>query len=262
MEQGCLEILVEDKVTLVSSGSSPRLRLLSARRRLVDTGLCVVADPLLEEVCLPLERDHVHEIERVHHVVDLFVPERHEQAIGDEFNVLIHQDGIHADQRAREGVCQKLLFDRDGLHDDKLDGVGVGPFAEVAEEETGKVGVHPLVAGDELVGKGEAGHQAALLEPKDGGEGTGEEDALDGGECDEPFTECGTAVGDPFQCPVGLSLDAGDVLDGVEEVVALDGVFDVRVDEEGVRLRVDVFPGNTSGQWGAGRGVANSERTS
>lgn len=37
-------------------------------------------------------------------------------------------------------------------------------------EEAGKVGVETLVAGDELVGEAQAGHQAPLLEPEDGAE--------------------------------------------------------------------------------------------
>ena len=46
-----------------------------------------------------------------------------------------------------------------------------------------------LVAADELVGGAQAGHEAALLEPKDRAEGAGEEDALDRGEGDEALRE-------------------------------------------------------------------------
>jgi hypothetical protein len=170
------------------------------------------------------------------------VPERHEQPIRDEFNVLIHQGRVHADERDGEGVGEEFSFDRHGFHDDVLDGVRTRAFTEVTEEETGEIGVHAFVTGDELVGKGETGHGTALFEPNDGGKGAGEEDALDGGEGDQSFTECRTAVRDPFKGPIGFPLDAGDVLDGVEEVFALDGVFDVCVDEERVRLEVNVFP--------------------
>jgi len=39
-----------------------------------------------------------------------------------------------------------------------------------------------LVSADELVGEGESGHQASLLQPEDGSEGPGEEDPLHGRE--------------------------------------------------------------------------------
>ena len=58
--------------------------------------------------------------------------------------------------------------------------------------------MHALVAGDEFVGEGEAGHQAAFLEPEDGGEGAAEENPFDGSECDEPLREGGVLVCNPF----------------------------------------------------------------
>ncbi len=67
-----------------------------------------------------------------------------------------------------------------------------------------------LVAGDELVGEGEAGHETAFLEPENGSEGAGEEDAFDGGEGDEALGEGGGFVLDPFDSPVGFFADAGD----------------------------------------------------
>ena len=52
--------------------------------------------------------------------------------------------------------------------------------------------MQPLVAADELVGEGEAGHEAALLQPEDGGERPGEEDALHAGVGDHALSESGT----------------------------------------------------------------------
>lgn len=70
--------------------------------------------------------------------------------------------------------------------------------------------MHAFVAGDELVGEGEAGHETAFFEPEDGGEGAGEEDAFDGGEGDEALGEGGGFVRDPSEGPVGFFADAGD----------------------------------------------------
>jgi hypothetical protein len=53
--------------------------------------------------------------------------------------------------------------------------------------------VQALVAADELVAEGEAGHQAALLEPEDGAEAAAEEDALDGGVRDEALGKVAVA---------------------------------------------------------------------
>ncbi len=46
-----------------------------------------------------------------------------------------------------------------------------------------------LVAGDKLVGEGQPGHQAALLEPEDGGKRAGEENALNARERNEALGE-------------------------------------------------------------------------
>jgi len=80
----------------------------------------------------------------------------------------------------------------------------------VGEEEAGEVGVEAFVAGYELVGEGEAGHETAFFEPEDAGEGAGEEDAFDGGEGDEALGEGGGFILDPFDGPVGFFADAGD----------------------------------------------------
>ena len=84
------------------------------------------------------------------------------------------------------------------------------PPLKVREEEAGEVSVHALIPADELVGEGQTRHQAALLQPEDGGEGTAEEDALYSGESDQALGEGGLLVSDPPQSPIGLLADAGD----------------------------------------------------
>jgi len=237
-----LEVLIQNEGPLVCRSTRRSLRILGPRRGLVDTGLCIIANPLLEEVGLALEGDHVHEIEGVGDVVHLGVAECDKEPIRNELDVLIHQGRVHPDERNGERLGEEFLFDRYGFGDNMLDGVGVGAFAEVSEQETGEVGVHAFVTGDELVGESETGHQTAFLEPEDGCKGTREEDSLDGCEGDQAFTECRTTIRDPFQGPVGFAFDAGDVFDCVEEEFALGGVFDVCVDEEGVSLGVNVLP--------------------
>lgn len=75
-------------------------------------------------------------------------------------------------------------------------------------------------------------HETPLLEPEDGRERAREEDALDGGECDNALSEGRLLVADPGECPLCLALDGGHSLDGVEQASALCRLADVRVDEE------------------------------
>jgi hypothetical protein len=94
-----------------------------------------------------------------------------------------------------------------------------------------------FVARNEFVGKRETGHEAALLEPEYGAKGSREEDALDGGESDQPVGKrVDPLLGDPLDGPLGLSLDRRHGLDGAKENVLLDRVLDVGVDQEGIHF--------------------------
>jgi hypothetical protein len=242
-----LVLSLDGRVTLL-------LVLLSAGH---DTGLLVITDALLEEVGLAGQRDVLHEIEGVGGVVVLVVTQSQEQAVGDKLNVLAHEGGVHAEQRAGESICQELLLNLHCLGDDSQDGLLAGAVVEHGEEEAGKVGVHALITRDQLVGERETGHEATLLEPEDGCERSTEEDTLDGSKGDETVGKGRVLVRDPSQGPVGLPLDAGDcselerwlseskgcltVVNGVEQVVALLGLANVCVDEQRVCLGVDVL---------------------
>ena len=220
-----------------------------------DAGLGVLSDALLEEVGLALEADHLHPLEGVGGVVVAGAAELGEEAVGAELDVVAHELGVHADELDGEGVGHELLLDLDGVGDDLRD-AGLGELVdELPVQEASEVAVETLVAADELVGEAKAGHEAALLEPEDGAEGTREEDALDGGEGDAALGEGGIVALAPLEGPAGLALDAGDGLDGVEEVLLLLDVLDVGVDEEGVGLGVDVLDGDLEAVEAAGLGA-------
>ena len=207
---------------------------------LLDVGLLVLADSLLEEVGLAGEGDHVHPLEGVLDQVVLGHSECVEQAVCHEHDVLAHELGVHADELDGEGLSHELELDGDGVGDD-LDDPLVGDLVvEVLVEQAGEVGVHALVSGDQLVGEGQAGHEAALLQPEDRAEGAREEDALHGGEGNKALGE-GAGVVDPAESPIGLLGDHGDVGHGLEEELLLLGVGDEGVDQEGVGLGVDVL---------------------
>lgn len=114
---------------------------------------------------------------------------------------------------------------------------------EEGVEKTGKVSVESFVSGDELIGEGKTGHEAALFQPVDGAEGAGEEDTFNAGKGDEAL---GKTLGrvDPFDGPVGLLGHDRDGFHRMEETVLLNWVLDVALQEEGVHFRVDVFNGN------------------
>ena len=77
-----------------------------------------------------------------------------------------------------------------------------------AIEEAGKVGVEALVAGDELVGEGEPGHEQPLLQPEDGAEGAAEMDALHARKRDQTLRKAG-ATPDPPLRPLRLLCHTG-----------------------------------------------------
>jgi hypothetical protein len=92
------------------------------------------------------------------------------KSIGDKFNILFHECGVNSEERTGETVSEKPLFDSDGFSDDILDDLFGGSFAEMGQEEAGKVSMETFVTGDEFVGECETGHEPPFFEPEDGGE--------------------------------------------------------------------------------------------
>lgn len=175
-----------------------------------DTGLLVVTDTLLEEVGLASQGDGLHEVEGVGSVVVFLVTERDQETVGDELDVLAHQLGVHAEESAGQSVRQELLLNADGLNDDVLNHLGAGAVVKVREQQAGEVSVHALVTRDQLVGEGQARHQATLLEPEDRGKGTREEDTLNASEGNQTLSEGRVAVINPLDGPLGLLGNAGN----------------------------------------------------
>ncbi|KAI6757362.1 hypothetical protein HG531_003187 [Fusarium graminearum] len=206
-----------------------------------NTGLLVVSNALLEEVGLAAKGDVLHEVERVGGLVHLLVAESNEETISDEFDVLLHEVGVHAEQGTRESLSKKLLLNRNGIGDNVLDHLFAGTSLEVRVEETGKVGVKTLITRNELVRKAQTRHEATLLEPEDGSKGTAEEDTLNGSKSNKTLSEGRVLILDPSDGPIRLLSDARNSVNGVEEVCTLGRVLDVGIDEEGVCFGVDVL---------------------
>jgi len=69
-----------------------------------------------------LEGDHLHPLEGVGGLVQLLVAERHEEAVGDELDVLRHERGVHANELDGQGLCHELLLDLERLRDQLVHG--------------------------------------------------------------------------------------------------------------------------------------------
>ncbi len=115
---------------------------------------------------------------------------------------------------------------------------------QMMEHETGEVSVESLVPRNELVAEGQARHEAALLQPENGGETSRKKDSFDRRVRNDAFC-VGRAIGrDPVEGPVGLPAHGRHRVDGVEEMFPLDRVLDVRVDQQAVHFAVNVLDGN------------------
>mmetsp|Transcript_125581 Transcript_125581/g.340970 ORF Transcript_125581/g.340970 Transcript_125581/m.340970 type:complete len:245 (+) Transcript_125581:738-1472(+) len=115
---------------------------------------------------------------------------------------------------------------------------------QLAVDEARELGVQALVARDQLVGEGEARHQAALLEPVDGAERATEQNSLHGRKRDDALGEASLLWAHPLHCPLGLLPDGRHGVDRVEDLLLLGGVPDVLLDQQRVRLRVNVLHGH------------------
>lgn len=71
----------------------------------------LVGHSLLKEISFPFQTYHIHPVERVFSVVQLFVPQCINESVGNEFNLIAHQIFIHPNQRTIQRFVDKLFFD-------------------------------------------------------------------------------------------------------------------------------------------------------
>mmetsp|Transcript_43084 Transcript_43084/g.134054 ORF Transcript_43084/g.134054 Transcript_43084/m.134054 type:complete len:545 (-) Transcript_43084:27-1661(-) len=218
-----------------------------------DPGLLVLAHALLEEVRLPLQRDELHPVEGVRRSKELGVAQRRQQAVGHELNVPRHELAVHADEVAGERLADEAALDLHGGPHDVVHHVLRELVLQHAVDHAGKLRVQALVPRDQLVGEGQARHEAALLQPVDGAEGAAEEDALHGCEGHHALGEAVLPI-HPLHCPVCLLLDGRHRLDGLENLVLLRRIADVLLDEQRICLGVDVLHRHLEAVEGPGLG--------
>ena len=92
------------KVIVQGEGLGRSRGLSVGAGRSIDSSLGVVGYTLLEEISLALERDHIHKVEGVRHVVHFVVAKSHEESVGNKLDVLTHELGVHTDEGNRKSV--------------------------------------------------------------------------------------------------------------------------------------------------------------
>ena len=160
------------------------------------------------------------------------------QPIRHKLNVLAHHLCVHANQGTRQRIADELLLQLHRLLDDLVNRVLQHLGIQRVKQGHGKLRVKSLIARDELVGERQARKETALLQPKDGTEGTREEDALHTGKAHQPRCK-GLVRPHPVQRPLCLLADTRDGFNGIEQLFLFVLVLDIRINQERVRLRVN-----------------------
>ena len=88
------------------------------------TSFAILAHPFLEEVTLALKADESHPGEGVFSMVEARLVECNKKTVGAEFDVGLHEVGVHANQTDGEGIADKFLFNLDSILNDTTNGNG------------------------------------------------------------------------------------------------------------------------------------------
>src|SRR5210317_1263920 len=96
----------------------------------------------------------------------------------------------------------------------------------------------PFISRDELITKTETGHKSSFLKPIDGTKTSRKEDTLNTSECEEAFRKWAGLV-EPFHGPFRLFLYAWHGLNSLKELLLFRTIFNVFVNQLGVRLTVN-----------------------
>jgi len=206
--------------------------------------LGILSDALLEEVSLSLERDTVHPVKGVLSTIDLGLVEVEQEAVSTELNVVAHEVCIHAEELDRNSVTDKLMFNLDSILDNLSNAEGGGRGDKISMELTCKVTMKTFVTANELIGEGQAWHEATLLKPKDCTKGTREEDSFNDSKGNEAFSKCAALRVTPSKGPLSFLGDTRESVNGTKEVVLLFLVAHICVKKKRVHFTVDVLDGN------------------
>mmetsp|Transcript_51441 Transcript_51441/g.112776 ORF Transcript_51441/g.112776 Transcript_51441/m.112776 type:complete len:335 (+) Transcript_51441:158-1162(+) len=203
-------------------------------------GLLVLPDTLLEKISLPLQGDQLHPVEGVGDVEDLAVAQGDQEPISHKFDVTCHHHTVHSNQVAGQRLTDKFPLHIHSLTHDLMHDIFRQLVSEHAVEQAGEIRVQPLVTGDHLIRERQTRHQPPLLEPENSAEGSTEQNPLHGSEANEPLSEAVLVI-HPLHCPGCLLCDRGHLLNSIEKVVLLHRILDILFNQQGIRLRMNIF---------------------
>jgi len=127
-----------------------------------------------------------------------------------------HKIGVHSNETTRQRFANEFRLNFDSLFDELIEPRLAHLLHKLGIQEDRELTVERLIAGNELVGEGEAGHKPALLHPINATERSAEEDPLDTRERYKTSSETAAVVVNPLLGPIGLLLDAREVLNCIE----------------------------------------------
>ena len=213
-----------------------------------DAGFAVLAGFVFEKVGFGRERNHFHKVKGVFGVPHFGQAQLQQEPVANKLDVLAHEFFVHADEAVFETVGGESLFQLDGLahhfHNETFVEGALFLFVHVKEVNR-KFRVEALVAANELVAKGQAGHDAALFEPVNAAKAAAEKDALHARKGHQAIDEIRLVVlVHPFEAPGGLLLDDGNGFNGVEQTRLFRRVVNVRVEQQRITLAVNIFHGD------------------
>merc|ERR1719232_2237402 len=105
----------------------------------------ILPNLLLEEVCLSLKRDILHEVKGVGGFVELITAKFKKETVSNELDILDHQFVVHSDYSDRKGFSQELAFNLHSITDDLHDPSLAGLVHQVLEHQAGEVCVETFI---------------------------------------------------------------------------------------------------------------------
>ena len=125
----------------------------------------VFAHSFLKKVGFSFDAYQLHEIKRIGRVIHLVTVQLQKQAVGNKFNVLNHQLGIHSNEATRQRFTNKLGFNLNRFFDNFLHARFGKVFHHFIIKQDCKFGMKRFVAGNQFVAERETGHQPAFFHP-------------------------------------------------------------------------------------------------
>lgn len=153
-----------------------------------------------------LERNQIHKVKRILHVVNFLLSKRHHKSIGNKLNVDFHEISVHANQVDGKCFGGEFHFNLHRFRNNQLHRLRTRSILQLWKQQTRKVAVEPLVSTDQLIRECQPRHLGTLFKPENGREWSGEEDALDSSKSNKSFPKSGSVIWDPANGPVCLKL--------------------------------------------------------